>query len=187
MNKFIFHSAESAPGKSRNLLGSIEAKMGFVPNLYAGLASSPATLEAYLQLSEQLAKTSFSPAEQQVLALTVSVTNGCEFCVAAHSSIARNMVKLDGRIVDALRDGTKLPDVRLEALSSFTRKIVNQRGLVDDSDVELFLQAGFSRAQVLEVILGVALKTLANYANHLLESPTNTQFAAESWHIDKAA
>ena len=187
MKDFEFHTTESAPQGSQALLRGIEKKMGFVPNLYAGLAEAPAALEGYLMLSDQLGKSSFSPAEQQVLMIAISVLNGCEFCVAAHSFIARNMIKLDSNILDALRIGAPLPDLRLEVLSGFARKIVSERGLVQDEDIAKFLNAGFTRAQVLEVVLAVSLKTLSNYANHLLDTPTNPQFAAESWSVDKAA
>jgi uncharacterized peroxidase-related enzyme len=187
MSNFEFHTTESAPEGSKALLNNIEKKMGFIPNLYAGLAEAPPALEAYLQLSDQLAKSSFSAAEQQVITITASVLNGCEFCVAAHSFVARSVIKLDSKTVDALRDGAVLPDERLQALSEFTRKIVVNRGFVENRDAEAFLEAGFSRAQILEVVLGVTLKTLSNYANHLLETPTNSQFASELWRVDKAA
>lgn len=181
MTEFRFHDVTSAPSAAKPVLDSLQKKFGFMPGLYAGLAESPAALQQYLDGSDAFAKTSLSPAEQQVVLLAVSVENGCEFCVGAHSFIARQMIKLPSPVVDALRSRLPLPDPRLDSLATFTREIVRERGWVSNLDVEAFLAAGFTRAQVLEVIMGVSLKTLSNYANHILATPLNKEFAAEAW------
>ncbi len=110
MSQFTLHTPDSAPEAARALLQDTREKMGFVPNLYAHLANAPAVLEAYLGLGAQFDKTSFSPVERQIVLLTVSVENGCEFCVAAHSMIARKMARVPDAVVDALRNPTALPD-----------------------------------------------------------------------------
>lgn len=181
MNQFTQHTIESAPREARQLLEGAKQKLGFVPNLYAHLAEAPAALEAYFSLSALLDKTSLTPAERQVVLLAASAENGCEFCVAAHSMIARNMVKVPGPVVDALRAQRQLPDARLDALATFTRKVVRQRGWVGGSDTDAFLAAGYTPRQALEVVLGVAMKTLSNYANHLTGTQTNPEFAGEFW------
>ncbi len=181
MSKFTLHTTESAPEAARPLLQGAQGKMGFVPNLYANLASAPAALEAYFGLSAQFDKTSFNPVERQVVLLTASVENGCEFCVAAHSMIARKMAKAPDAVVDALRNGNKVPDERLQALSAFTRSMVKERGFVSGEPLEAFLNAGFTQQQALEVVLGVVMKTLSNYANHLTATETNAEFAHETW------
>lgn len=182
MSEFTLHTTESAPEEARALLQGAQSTMGFVPNLYANLANAPAALEAYFGLSAQFDKTSFNPVERQVVLLTASVENGCEFCVAAHSMIARKMAKVPDAVVDALRNKTALPDERLQALSSFTRAMVKERGWVTGAPLDAFLQAGFTHQQALEVVLGVTMKTLSNYANHLTGTQTNAEFAHEAWH-----
>lgn len=178
---FVFHTAGSAPEGSKEILNGARKKMGFVPNLCAGLAESPEILNAYVAISETFKNTSLTAQEQQVVLLAVSVENGCEFCVGAHSVMARNMARVPGDVVDALRANTELPDTRLNALAEFTRAVVRERGFVQGEKLAAFLAAGFTRAQVLEVILGVGMKTISNYANHLLESPLNEQFSSEEW------
>lgn len=84
-------------------------------------------------------------------------------------------------IVEAIRNRQPVPDARLEALAEFTRQIVRERGWVSGTPTERFLAAGFSTQQALEVVLGVSLKTLSNYANHLVETPVNAEFASETW------
>jgi uncharacterized peroxidase-related enzyme len=181
MSEFTLHTVESAPEAARAMLQGAQKQTGFVPNLYANLANAPAALEAYFGLSAQFDKTSFTPVERQVVLLAVSVENGCEFCVAAHSMIARKMAKAPDAVVDALRNRTVVPDARLEALAAFTRSMVKERGWVIGAPLEVFLKAGFTHQQALEVVLGVTMKTLSNYANHLTETQTNEQFAGEAW------
>ena len=181
MSEFTLHTPESAPEAARAMLQGAQKQMGFVPNLYANLANAPAALEAYFGLSAQFDKTSFTPVERQVVLLAASVENGCEFCVAAHSMMARKVAKAPDAVVDALRNRTVVPDARLQALAAFTRTMVKERGWVIGAPLEAFLKAGFTHQQALEVVLGVTMKTLSNYANHLTSTQTNEQFADEAW------
>lgn len=181
MTQFTTHTLESAPAAARPLLETAKAQLGFIPNLYGNLAEAPVALQAYFDLHAQFEKTSFTPAERQVVLLAVSTENNCEFCVAAHSLIARKMVKVPDAVVDALRASQPLPDARLNTLAKFTRAVVRDRGFVAPNAVDAFLKAGFTRQQVIEVVLGVSLKTLSNYTNHLTGTRTNPEFASETW------
>lgn len=182
MTDFTFHTPDTAPEAAKPALESAQKQLGFVPNLYAGLANAPSALQAYLSLSDHFVKTSLSPVEQQVVLLATSVENGCEFCVAAHSLIAKAMVGVPETVVAALREYAEPDDPKLAALTTFTRAVVRERGWVlDHPTYARFLEAGFAPEQALEVILGVTQKTLSNYANHLLKTPVNEAFAAEQW------
>ncbi|MEM7460506.1 MAG: carboxymuconolactone decarboxylase family protein, partial [Pseudomonadota bacterium] len=155
-------------------------KMGFVPSLYAVFAENPAVLHAYTQLSEQLGKTGLSPLEQQVVTITASVENECHFCVAAHTTISEG-ADLDLSVIDAVREDRPIADPKLEALRLFTKKVVIDRGFVTDCDVDTFLRAGYDRSAVLAVILGVSLKVISNYTNHVAETPVNEAFQKHAW------
>lgn len=181
MTTFTQHTRDTAPEPARAMLDGAIAKLGFLPNLYAHLAEAPAALEAYFGLSAQFDKTSLTPAERQVVLLAASVENGCEFCVAAHSMIARDMVKVPAETVDALRAAATLPQPRQDALANFTRALVRGRGWASDETSSAFFAAGFDRQQAIEVVLGVTMKTLSNYANHLTGTETNAEFSAHAW------
>lgn len=181
MNPFNIHSLQKAPEATQPLLKGAQQKFGFVPNLLGALAESPATLQAYLDLGAVLGKTSLTPVEQQVVLLAASVENRCAYCVAAHSLIAKHIAKADAAIVDALRQQQPLPEPKLDALAAFTRAVVKQRGKVVGSAVDDFISAGYNHQQVLEVVLGVAMKTLSNYANHIMHTPLDAAFEAEAW------
>jgi uncharacterized peroxidase-related enzyme len=181
MTNFPVHSLESAPTQSRPLLENIHRALGFVPNLYAVFAESPAALRGALAIGDAFSKSTLSLTEQQLVALAASVANSCAFCVAAHSTLARQIAKADPALVAATRNGESLPDAKLNALVTFTRKLVERRGLLSDAEVNTFLLAGYTKAQAIEVLLGVGMKTLNNYMDHLAHVPLNDQFKGEAW------
>ena len=181
MSRFPLHTTDSAPEDARALLKGAQQKLGFVPNLYGHLAEAPAALEAYFDLSALFDKTSFTPVERQVVLLATSVANGCEFCVAAHSMIALKMAGAAAEVVDALRGEATIPDKRLDELAAFTRTVVSQRGWVPEGELDRFLAAGFTKQQAIEVVLGVAMKTLSNYTNHITGTATNPEFGDFAW------
>lgn len=157
-----------------------QKSMGFVPNLLGVLAEAPIALRAYMELTDLLGKSSFTPIEQQVMMIAGSHTNGCGYCVAAHSTVG-TMVKMPPAVLEALRTGGLVADTKLEALRSFTSEIVNKRGRVSDQRIQQFLDAGYTRQNVLEVVFATAMKTLSNYTNHLAETPIDAAFAAQAW------
>ncbi len=181
MSNFTIHSAEQAPAQSQPLLTAVQQKYGFVPNLFGSLAESPSTLSAYIALGSALEKSSLSPAEQQTILIATSVENGCTYCVAAHSLVAKHMLKVDPAVVDALRSKSAIPDNKLNVLAEFTRAVMENRGEVSSKRLEDFLAAGYTHQQVLEVTLAIAMKTLSNYANGLMNIPLDEAFKPEAW------
>lgn len=180
MTDFRIHASDSAPEASRIALAGARSKYGFVPNLIGMLAESPAAVAGYLGIGEQFDESSFTPVERQVVLLAVSFENACDYCMAAHTVIA-GMSRVPAATIEALRSGDPLPEARLDALACFTRTVVRERGRVCEPELAAFLAAGFTRAQVLEVVLGVAMKTLSNYANHLARTPLDPAFAPARW------
>jgi len=171
---------EDAPEQARPLLEKADQKYGFVPNLLGVMAHAPATLEAYMTLSGLFDKTSLSPTERQVVLLAISAENECAYCVSAHTAIAR-MQNLDPDVVEAIRDGKPIPDDKLEALRRFAVELVTSRGWPSDEAKQAFHDAGYTDAHALEVILGVGMKTLSNYTNHMAETPLDDAFADAAW------
>ncbi len=180
MLEFTIHTIDTAPAASRERLAAVQRKYGFVPNLMGELAEAPSALEAYAALSELFGRTSLTPIERDVVLVTVSVTNGCTYCVAAHSaSLTAAGLPVDQ--VAALRSGRPLRDRRLQALRAFTAAVVEQRGHMTDADLEPLLQMGYAREQVLEMLVGVAMKTLSNYVNHIAHTPLDARFQPFAW------
>ena len=144
------------------------------------LAEAPIALRAYTDLTDLLERASLSPVELQLTMLAVSHENGCEYCMAAHSTVA-GMVGMSKAVLTALRSGNILSSTKLEALHSFVVDVVRSRGRVSDHRIDEFLKARYSRQNVLEVVFAVAMKTLSNYANHMTEAPVDRQFLSQAW------
>jgi uncharacterized peroxidase-related enzyme len=170
MATFTVHTIETAPTPSKALLEKSEKEWGFIPTLHGILAESAPTLNAYQTLFALGQTSSLSPAEQQVVYIAVSAQNACEYCVAGHTYLGR-AAKLDEAAIQALRDGRPIPTLRLQALRAFAESVVRERGFVGDAAVDTFLAAGFTKAQVLEVVLIISCKTISNYVNHLAHTP----------------
>jgi len=181
MLRFFLHTSETAPPASQDLLRRLQNGFGFVPALFAKLAESATALAAYMDLRTQFERGSLSPVEQQVVALAVSVENGSTWCTSAHSYAARHVAGMPEECIAALRDGRTLPDPRLNVLAQFARDVVRERGRVGRGDLNVVLAAGYTMEQVLDVVMGVALKTFTNYASHIVRPPLDPEFAAEQW------
>jgi len=177
MTDFTIHTVDTAPADAKPLLEGSQQQFGFVPNLLGIMAEAPIALQAYLTLNSLLEKSSFTGAEVQLLILAISTENRCDYCIAAHRTLAHQMFKVPTEVIDAIRDNQPLTDAKLNALVTFAKAVVAKRGFVDDSEVEAFLQAGHSKAQVLEVITTIAMKTLSNYTNHIAKTPVDAQFS----------
>jgi uncharacterized peroxidase-related enzyme len=173
------HNAEP---RVKALLEKVKAQLGFVPNMYAGMVNSPGLVETYMDGYDRFRKdSSFTPAEQEVVLLTISAGNGCDYCVAAHSMIAERMSKVPPQVTEAIRKRQVIPDLKLRSLSTFTDIMLVKRGLPSKSDVLAFLAAGYEERHVLEIILAIAVKTISNYSNHLFHTPVDEMFAGYEW------
>jgi len=180
MSQFTIHTVDSAPAASRETIEAVQKKYGFLPNLLGELAAAPAALKAYTTLSELLSQTSLSPVAQQVVLVAASMANGCHYCVAAHTA-GLKMAWLADDQIDALRAGRSLADSKLEALRVFTISVVERRGRIGDADLQRFFDAGYAKEQVFEILLGVAMKTLSNYSNHIADTPLDKQLQPFAW------
>ena len=185
MSDFQLHTPETAPEASKLALKQVKGTFGAIPNLHATLAESPQTLQAYGALWQQFSESTFSPVEQQVVYLTSNFENDCHYCMAGHTGLAKQ-AGMNDETIEALREGQTLPDPKLNALSQFTRTVVTQRGWVDEAGVQAFLDAGYSRQNILEVVLGVATKVISNYTNHFADTPLDSFMQSAAWtHPDK--
>lgn len=183
MAPFVLHDETTAPEASRPHLEAAKRRMGFITTLNAVMAESPELLAGYNALAELFTKSSLPTAAKHVVWITSSVENGCEYCVAAHSTMALRS-GLSQEAVDALRGGKPLADPALEAARLFAGSMVANRGWVPDGEVEAFLAAGYTRRQVLDVVLGVGMKTLSNYTNHVAHTPLDPAWQGQEWHRD---
>lgn len=170
-------SIEASPEASRPLLQAVNKQLGSVPNLFRIVGNSPAALEGYLGLHGALAKGSLDARTRERVALAVAEINGCGYCLAAHNYIGKNLLKLDEAELAANRAGGST-DPKAEAAVRFAARIAQARGHVGEADVSEVKAAGYTDAQVVEIVAHVALNTLTNYVNEVLQTEIDFPVAA---------
>lgn len=178
---YKFHTEETAPEGSKEILGHVKQKYGFIPNAFRVMAEAPAVAKSYVALAQLFGETSLTETERQIVLLATSFANGCDYCMAAHSTGAQ-VQKVPSDIIDALRNNTPIGDKKLEALRRFTFEVTEKRGYPSETILREFLASGYTQAQILEVVLGVSFKTLSNYTNHLAKTPLDEAFKKAEWH-----
>ena len=179
-NLFAPLGLDNAPEKSRPFLEKIQKAFKFIPNLFGVFANSPTLLEGYLGLERTFDSGTLSAVERQVVFLSASVENNCSYCTAAHSTVLKSFLHVPKEVVSAIRSKMPLADTKLNALVDLTREIVSQRGHVRAETTETFLAAGYRKEQLLEVIVGVGLKTMSNYLDHLSPTELDPAFRSEA-------
>jgi AhpD family alkylhydroperoxidase len=178
--EFTIYTIETAPEASKDALIHAKETFGLIPNLEGILAEAPAVLKGGMALWDLFEASSFTPIEQQVIYLTANYEHDCRYCMAAHSGLAK-MIGMSPEDIEALRQGQPLADRKLQALRLFTQRMIVARGWVKDQEIEEFLAAGYTKQQVLEVILGIALKIIHNYTNHIAKTPLDKAFQPYVW------
>jgi alkylhydroperoxidase family enzyme len=154
---FAPQTIATAPDATKPILEQIKKSYGFIPNLMAIFANSPTVLEGYLALDSIWEKSSFPPRERQLILLAASVENDCDYCVAAHS----------------------VPDAKINALVTLVKEIVRERGYASEETIHRFIAAGYRKEQVMELLIGIALKTISNYLDHISPAPIDQAFATK--------
>ena len=162
-------SIEAAPQAAQPLLQAVKKQLGVVPNMFRAIANSPAALEGYLGLNGALAKGALEPATRERIALAIAEVNGCDYCASAHTYLGKNLSKLSDAEIAANRDGSST-DAKAEAAVRFAVRLAKLRGHPSDADVQAVKDAGYSDAQLIEIVLHVALNTLTNYINETVKT-----------------
>lgn len=186
MPEFTMFTEENAPEETRAQLSDFKRRFGFIPNMQRTMALSPIVLKGYLHSFDDFAKTSFNPVEREVVLITTSFLNNCTYCVAGHSGLAK-LAKMPPEILNALRDGSTLPDPKLQALHVFTKEMVLKRGMVTEADQQALLDAGYEQRHLLEVVIGIAHKVISNYINQMVQTPLDAAFKPNEWRYPGAA
>ncbi len=180
MTDFPSHTLETAPEGSKPLLENSQKAFGRLPGLHKVLAESPQAYEGYQMLHKLFTETEFDAEELTVVWQAINVEHECHYCVPAHTGIAK-MMKVSDEISEALRNETPLPTTKLEALRTFTIQMVRQRGNVTEDQMKAFFDAGYGHRAVLDVVLGLAQKTMSNYINHMAQTPVDEVFHPLLW------
>ena len=160
---------------TQTVFDTLKKKVGMVPNLYAATANSPKALTALLTLGENLGGGEFSGKEVEAIALAVGEANSCDYCLSAHTAIAK-MNGFSEEDTLSLR-AASIEDSKLNALTQLAREITITRGRPSSEFIENFFNAGYNEAALAELIGFVAQNTFTNYINHIAETPIDFPLA----------
>lgn len=184
MTEFPLHSRATAPFAAKPFLEQARQSIGYLPALLAQMAEAPALLEGYATLGAVFRKSGFSPPEQQLVLLAVSVEHDSRYCTPAQAARARD-AELAEEAIEAVRAGRTIADPRLEALRAFTIQLVRRRGAVGEADLADFLAAGFTPANALEIVLAAGLKTLSTYVSRIAQTPLDPPLVADALTVGR--
>jgi alkylhydroperoxidase family enzyme len=184
MTTYPIHTVDTAPEGSKPALQGLQNAFGLVPNLAATMANAPALVSTFVAAFGQFQGTAFSGGERQVLLLTNAVTNRSSWPVAFHSTMALKEGIAPAE-VEAIRHGELPADPRLAALSAITRQLIERRGHLIETEIKDFIAAGFDENELLQVIVGLAISTTANYTSNIADPPLEAPFQAQAWDSNR--
>lgn len=168
---------ETTTGKTKELFNAVQSKLGSVPNMMRTMGNSDAVLEGYLSLSGALAKGKLNSRTGELIALAVSESNDCDYCLAAHTFIGEKLLKTDLSILEAARSGES-SDAKTRSILQLSKVLIAKNGRVNDQDINNAKNAGVSDAEIAETIAHVALNVLTNYFNNAANTEIDFPVAA---------
>ena len=171
----------TAPIDALEALATTKQNFGMIPNVEKVMALVPQLLSGYAHMWDLFESTTFTPIERQVVYMTANFENECNYCIPWHSILAKK-TGMQSSEVEALRAGAPLAEPKLEALRSFTRTLITNRGKASVADLQAFFNAGYSDVQALEVILGLAIKLISNYTNSIAGTPLDKEVESLRWY-----
>ena len=168
MPRLTIPARDDVPADSKPILDAVQKQLGVVPNMFRLIASSPAALQGYTANNAALAK-ALDVKTRERIALAVAEVNGCDYCLSAHTYLGKNLAKLDDAEITANRNGAS-NDPKADAAVKFAATVTRERGHVNDAALQSVRAAGYDDAQILEIVLHVALNTLTNYVNEVAKT-----------------
>ena len=169
MNRVKPVTVEQAPPAIKPIFDQLKQMMGRVPNIFLNMANSPSTINAFMTLNQLVEKTSLSPNLKTKLALVVSQANHCNYCLSAHSAIAKNMGLQEQDILQARKGEAE--EKKADAILKFAKSVVEKHGAVSDQEVANLKAQGVSDQEICEIVLVITLNTFSNFFNNV----TNTE------------
>jgi len=157
------------PAASQPLLEAVVKQLGSAPNLFRLVATSPQALDGYLALSGALGKGALPAQTRERIALAIAEINGCDYCLSAHSYLGKNLARLDDAEIAANRSGAS-NDPKADAAVRFAASVARSRGHIGDADFSAVKLAGYTDAQIIEIVQHVALNTWTNIFNNVFQT-----------------
>jgi AhpD family alkylhydroperoxidase len=162
MANFQVPSRGEVSANNQEIFDNLNKGLGMVPNLYAVMALSDTALGNYLAF--QNAKTTFSNKEKQAVNLVVSQVNECAYCQSAHTLLGKMNGLTEEQTIE-IRKGSASFDDKLNVLVKLAKEITSNKGFASNEALDAFINKGYTKGQVIELVFLVAEKTAMNYVH----------------------
>lgn len=180
MNHLIYHTIDSAPSESKEILNVINSTIGFIPNIFSVIANSSSALSGFVGLNTEFSQSSFTPQEQQVILMATSTENECVYCVAGHTAFAQKL-NIPAEDISALRHQHNTSNKNFNVLTNTVRQLIINKGRISADILATFFAAGYTQAQFLELVMGICVKTFTNYISNALTVELDDAFKPFAW------
>jgi uncharacterized peroxidase-related enzyme len=168
MSRLAIPARADVPAASKPILDAVDKQLGVVPNMFRLLASSPSALQGFTANNGALAKT-LDVKTRERIALAVAQVNGCDYCLSAHSYLALKLAKITPEEVLLNRRGQS-GDAKAHAAVAFATNVVRERGHVGEADIQAVRAAGYSDAEIVEIVAVTAENIFTNILNVVAET-----------------
>ena len=151
--------------KAQELLDGVKKLLGVTPNVFTTLAHSPAALGVFVNALGAMSNSRLGAGLREQISVAVAGASGCDYCASAHTAFG-GLHKIDANeLMRNLQAHSANP--RVEAGLAFARTVVHRRGRVSDAELEAVRRAGYSDAEIIDIVALVAVNLLTNYVNHV--------------------
>ena len=174
MTNFTVPTRGEVSENNQAIFDNLQKGLGFVPNLYAYYAKNETALGDYLALQNR--KSTLKAKEREVINLVTSQINGCRYCQSAHTVLGKMNGFTDEQVIE-LRKGSASFDTKLNALVKFTASVVENRGRATVESKDAFFEAGYTEANLIDVVIAVGDKTISNYIHNVVDFPIDFPIA----------
>ncbi|NID16540.1 carboxymuconolactone decarboxylase family protein [Luteibacter yeojuensis] len=181
MSRTTAIAPDQVPADSKPTLDAFTKNIGFTPNMMTVFAQSPLAFNAWATLLGSLSK-ALDVKTRDSIGLAVSEVNGCNYCLGVHSFTAGHMAKLPPDEIILARKGHATEPKR-DAAVQFARKVIASRGQVADADLKAVRDAGYTEANIIEIIALVAMYSLTNFFNNVFDHEKDFPIVAPAGSI----
>jgi len=165
--------------KAQNIFDALNSKLGMIPNIYAVTGYSSDALESHLDTTNKVGKGSFSNKELEAIRLAVSEVNSCDYCVAAHTAIAK-MNGFSDKDAKSFRD-LNASDTKLLAITTLAANIVSTKGSPSDKNLEEFFNQGYDKKALVDLVAVIVDITFTNYIFGITNVPIDFPRVETTW------
>ena len=179
ISRFPIRKVSDLPDDIRETILAVQEKIGFIPNVFLTLAHRPDELRAFTAYHDALMERDggLTQAEKEMIIVTTSNDNGCQYCVVAHGAILRIRAR-NPLIADQVAVNYRKADItpRQTAMLDFAMKVSNDAKAITNVDFETLRKHGFDNEDIWDIAGITAFFGLSNRMANFTSMQPNDEF-----------